>query len=83
MTTDFNKIYCVIFNDLENDPVGITYRERIILFEISLQPMSLESFVEDVFLKNSKALSQMLFLLFRESRQILVPVFFKNIIILN
>jgi hypothetical protein len=82
VATNFNKIYRTAFHYLENNSVGITYRESIVLFEISLQPMSLKSFVEDVFFKDGKSLPQMLFLLLREPGQILVPVFFENAVIM-
>jgi hypothetical protein len=45
--------------------------------------MGLKSFVKDVFLKNSKALSQMLFLLLREPCQILQPVLSEDAVIIN
>jgi hypothetical protein len=57
VTANFNKIYWIVFNYFKNNPVRIAYRERVILFEIPLQSMGLKSFIEDVFLKDSKALS--------------------------
>jgi len=47
------------------------------------QSMGLKSFVEDVFLKDSKTLSQMLFLFLRKPRQILMPVFFEDAVKMN
>ena len=72
VAANFNKIYWVVFNDFENNPVRIAYRERVILFEIPLQSMGLKSFIKDVFLKDSKARSQLLFLFLRKPRQILM-----------
>jgi hypothetical protein len=45
--------------------------------------MGLKSFVKDVFLKDSKALSQMLFLFLSEPRQILKPVLLENAVKMN
>ena len=51
VTANFNEIYCIVFNYFENNPVRITYRERVIPFEIPLQSMCFKPFVEDVFPK--------------------------------
>jgi hypothetical protein len=83
VTANFNKINRIVFNYFKNNPVGIAYRKCVILFEIPLQPMRFKSFIEDVFLEDSKALPQMLFLLLRETRQILKPVFFEGSVIMN
>jgi hypothetical protein len=83
VTANFNEIYCIIFNYFENNPVRVVYRECIILFEVSLQSMGLKSFIEDVFLKDSKALSQLLFLFLRKRRQILIPVLFEDSVKMN
>jgi len=83
VAANFNKIYWVVFNDFENNPVRIAYRERVILFKIPLQSMSLKSFIKDVFLKDSKALSQLLFLFLRKPRQILMPALFEDTVKMN
>jgi hypothetical protein len=36
VTANFNEIYDILFNYFENDPIGITYRKRIVFSEISL-----------------------------------------------
>ena len=68
VTANFNEIDRIVFNYFKNNPVRITYRECVILFEIPLQPMGFKSFIENVFFEDSKALPQMLFLLLRETR---------------
>src|SRR5665647_646888 len=73
MAANFNKIYSLIFNYLENDPVRKTNRKSIIVFKIPFEPVSPKSFIKHVFLKNSKTFSQVFFLLFRKSPQIFQP----------
>jgi len=83
VTANFNEIYRMIFNYFENNSVRIAYRESVILFEISFQSMGLKSFIEYVFLKNSKALSQLFFLFFRKASQILMPMLFEDAVKMN
>ena len=83
VTANFNEIYRMVFNYFKNNSVRIAYRESIILFEISFQSMGLKSLIEDVFLKDGKALSQLFFLLFRKTSQILMPMFFEDAVKVN
>ena len=82
-TANFNEIYDALFNYLENNPVGIAYRERIVFFEISFQPMGLEPLVENVFSKDCKSLSQTVSLFIRKPLKILLPVFFEGTVKMN
>jgi hypothetical protein len=83
VTANFNEIYRMIFNYFENNSVRIAYRESVILFEISFQSMGLKSFIEYVFLENGKALSQLFFLFFRKTSQILMPMLFEDAVKMN
>ena len=57
MATNFNKIYSLIFNYPENDPVRKIERKCIIVFKITFEPVSPKSLIKYVFLKNRKTLS--------------------------
>ena len=83
VAANFNEIYRMVFNYFENNSVRIAYRESVILFEISFQSMGLKPLIEDVFLKDGKALSQLLFLFLRKPRQILMPALFEDTVKMN
>ena len=78
MVTNFNKIYNLLFNYLENNPVGIAYRKCVIFFKISLQAMGLKSLIKSIFLENCETFPQMLFLFPSKPLQIFVPVLFED-----